>query len=377
MASALLAGLAASAFAEDPRTRTDRTAQIQPSADFDGNWYVLRRGQTLAEFASATGLALDALDERFQRVDRRWLDALRRDIAKRWPELRAAWGGRIRLPHAGLSHEVEPDEDIWALSRRFKTSALELRIVNGWTEVEAEQLRAGQRVLVPGVVRARDGHVTHLPRPAPKGAAARAARLGLGKRATAGALLRGELDEAWVEAAGGERGAGTFNWPVIGGWRVRGFGSGKEGYHKAIDIGGRVGWPARAIDDGLVAYAGDELRGYGNIVMVLHPGRFVSFYAHLSAVFVSAGERVRRAEVIAELGSTGISRGPHLHFELIHDHGNCDPEPLFRPGVRDHDGELIGVEQARWDGRGTSPAAVRCEHRPAHHPDSRWVEDEP
>jgi hypothetical protein len=201
---AVLLGLSASALAEDSERLAASGARTQPSADFEGNWYVLRKGQTIAGFARETGLSLAALEARFQRIDRAWISALRREIATRMPELKAAWGGRIRLPHAGLSHEIEPDEDIWALSRRFKTSALELRIVNGWTELQAEQLRAGQRVLVPGVVRARDGGVMRLPRPAPKQASKRAERLGLGTRATAGALLRGELEARWIEAAGGD-----------------------------------------------------------------------------------------------------------------------------------------------------------------------------
>jgi murein DD-endopeptidase MepM/ murein hydrolase activator NlpD len=140
--------------------------------------------------------------------------------------------------------------------------------------------------------------------------------------------------------------------------------------HKAIDIGGEVGWSAHAADDGIVVYAGEEIPGYGKIVMIVHEGRFATFYAHLSELFVTAGQRVMRAEIIGEIGSTGVSRGPHLHFELIHDSGNCDPEPLFRPGVRGLDGEQLNVEQAQWDGRGSPPAAVRCEQRPLGHPDS-------
>jgi murein DD-endopeptidase MepM/ murein hydrolase activator NlpD len=183
-------------------------------------------------------------------------------------------------------------------------------------------------------------------------------------------VLRGELNDAWIAEAGGEIGSGTFAWPVVDGWRVRGFGSGEDGYHKAIDIGGEVGWSAHAADDGIVLYAGEEIPGYGKIVMIMHKGRFATFYAHLSELSVTAGQRVTRAEIIGELGSTGVSRGPHLHFELIHDNGNCDPEPLFRPGVRVLDGEQLNVEQAHWDGRGAPPAAVRCEQRPSGHPDS-------
>lgn len=331
---------------------------------------MLREGQTVGELARTLGIERARLDERFQRVDVSWLDEVRRDIAQRFPDIGQVWGGRIRLPQAGVSHLVEV-EDIWALSRRFKTSAIEILIVNGWEEHQAKELRAGQRILIPGVVRGADGEIMHLPRPASKEASTRAERLGLGTRAAASAVLRGALSDEWIKAAGGENGSGTLAWPVFGGWRVRGFGSGKAGYHKAIDIGGKIGWPARAADEGIVAYAGDGVRGYGKIAIILHKGRFATFYAHMSELFVSAGERVMRAEVIGEIGSTGISRGPHLHFELIHDDGNCDPEPLFRPWVRGFEGERLEVEQARWDGLSSPPPAVRCERRPSRHPDSR------
>jgi murein DD-endopeptidase MepM/ murein hydrolase activator NlpD len=366
------AGAALTAVAEEQvRPRGVTSSSPRPRPEVEGNWYVLREGQTDTELARTLGIERDGLDERFQRVDPRWFDAVRRDIAQRFPDIEQVWGGRVRLPQAGIGHTVE-DEDIWALSRRFKTSAIEILIVNGWDEHQAKELRAGQRILIPGVVRSANGEIKHLPRPASKQARTRAERLGLGSRAAAGAVLRGALSDEWIAAAGGETGSGTFAWPVFGGWRVRGFGSGKAGYHKAIDIGGKIGWPARAADEGVVAYAGDGVRGYGKVAMILHKGRFATFYAHLSELFVSAGERVMRAEIIGEIGSTGISRGPHLHFELIHHQGNCDPEPLFRPWVRGVEGQRLEVEQARWDGRGSPPPAVRCERRPSHHPDSRW-----
>jgi murein DD-endopeptidase MepM/ murein hydrolase activator NlpD len=355
---------------ERARTGSVTSSSAGPRPEIEGNWYVLREGQTVDELARTLGIERAGLDERFQRVEPSWLDAVRRDIAQRFPDIEQVWGTRIRLPHAGISYIVG-DEDIWMLSRRFKTSAMEILIVNGWQERQAKELHAGQRILIPGVVRGANGEIKHLPRPASEEASARAERLGLGSRATASAVLRGAFSDEWVEAAGGESGSGTFAWPVFGGWRVRGFGSGKAGYHKAIDIGGKIGWPARAADQGIVAYAGDGIRGYGKIAIILHKGRFATFYAHLSELFVSAGERVMRAEVIGEIGSTGISRGPHLHFELIHDDGNCDPEPLFRPWVRGLEGQRLQVEQARWDGRGSPPPAVRCERRPARHPDSR------
>ena len=84
---------------------------------------------------------------------------------------------------------------------------------------------------------------------------------------------------------------------------------------------------------GIVAYSGDEVPGYGNMVMVVHPGGWVTMYAHNSANYVVAGERVPAGGVLAELGSTGISRGPHVHFELRHQGKVIDPFTGAAPGM--------------------------------------------
>ncbi|MBK8592341.1 MAG: M23 family metallopeptidase, partial [Sandaracinaceae bacterium] len=131
-----------------------------------------------------------------------------------------------------------------------------------------------------------------------------------------------------------DRFAGTLRWPVTNGRFVRGYGSGEQGYHLAVDIAGDIGWNVRAAAPGLVGYSGDGIRGYGNIVLVIHQGGWVTLYAHNSVNFVVAGERVRAGGVLAEVGSTGISRGPHVHFEFMYAGQNCDPAELFRPGLR-------------------------------------------
>lgn len=372
--SCLVVVLVACDRSERSAAPTQAAPAPRPPPSFEGNWYVLDEGETVADFAARIGVPEETVRERGREVDRRWLAELERSVDERFPEVAEAWGGRIHLPHSGFSYVVREGEDVWTLADRFATSAIEILVVNGWTRDQAEALEPGLRLFVPGVVRTKSGEMVHLPtRPLDPDSTARAEALGLGTRAVAAKLLRGGMEDAWVEAAGGERGAGTFNWPVAGGWFVRGFGSGEEGYHLAVDVAGKIGWPVRAVDDGLVAYSGDGIRGYGNIVMIVHAGRFVSFYAHLSQSYAHAGEKVKRGDIIAETGSTGISKGPHVHFELIHDLRNCNPEPLFRPGMRRHDGTPIEVETAEWDGVGEPPETVRCAARPTRHPRSRWV----
>ncbi|MEZ4338287.1 MAG: M23 family metallopeptidase, partial [Sandaracinaceae bacterium] len=153
------------------------------------------------------------------------------------------------------------------------------------------------------------------------------------------------------------------------------FGSGAGAYHLAVDIMGRIGWNVRAAASGIVAYSGDGVPGYGNMVLVVHPGGWVTMYAHNSANSVVAGETVPQGGILAEVGSTGISRGPHVHFELMHDGQNCDPAPLFRPGVRHRDGHLSPISRVEWTRPNDRPGPVTC-YRRRRHPQSRWVSHE-
>jgi murein DD-endopeptidase MepM/ murein hydrolase activator NlpD len=151
--------------------------------------------------------------------------------------------------------------------------------------------------------------------------------------------------------------------PVAGGAMIRGWGSGPGGYHLAMDIRGRTGQPIRACERGIVAYAGDEISGYGNFVMIVHPNGLVTAYAHNREMLVTAGQLVARGDRVSTLGNSGLSHGPHLHFMLIHDGEHCDPAPLFRPHIGPH------TPEARWR-RGHEPAGVQCLPRSARpHPD--------
>lgn len=174
--------------------------------------------------------------------------------------------------------------------------------------------------------------------PVPHGEAAdRAERLKLGTRATAGKLLRSGPRPAWVQAvhAAPRR---SLLWPVPDGHLGRGFGytrkTNRKKLHEGIDIGAVEGAFVRAVNDGLIAYSDNGLSGYGNAVLVVHADRSFSLYAHQRANYVFAGQRVRRGQVLGEVGQTGIAWGPHLHFEW-HRGGrprNPLPRMVDRPG---------------------------------------------
>jgi murein DD-endopeptidase MepM/ murein hydrolase activator NlpD len=110
--------------------------------------------------------------------------------------------------------------------------------------------------------------------------------------------------------------AGTLGWPLEAGIVSSEFGARWGKMHKGMDIAADVGEPVYAIAPGEVIYAGDGLRGYGNVVILRHDRRRTSLYAHNSALKVKKGDTVAQGTVIALLGSTGHSTGPHVHFEI-------------------------------------------------------------
>ena len=151
----------------------------------------------------------------------------------------------------------------------------------------------------------------------------------LGSRAAVNTLLNGNVPWRWQMRAGGTESPRTLLWPVKGRGIGRGYGS-RNGTHLAIDITAPVGTPVRAVARGVVGYADDKVHGYGKLMLVLHPGCGVSLYAHLSGYRVRPGERIKRGQIIALTGSTGISRGPHLHFALFENGKPVNPEPRFQ-----------------------------------------------
>jgi len=108
----------------------------------------------------------------------------------------------------------------------------------------------------------------------------------------------------------------TFRWPVRG-RVIAAFGPKPNGLQNdGINLAVPEGTPIKAAEDGVVAYAGNELKGYGNLVLVRHANGFVTAYANASDILVKRGENVKRGQVIAHSGQTGNVTSPQLHFEI-------------------------------------------------------------
>ena len=194
----------------------------------------------------------------------------------------------------GIYHVVRPGENLFRIGKAYDFSHEELARVNGLKD--SGQIHVGQRIFIPGATRQLPVELI-----TPGEAAA-----------TAPAItqpLEMERDK--------------FLWPVTGTINS-GFGPRGATFHDGIDIAAAEGTPIRAIERGEVIYS-DQLRGYGNIVIIRHSDGLVSVYAHNEMNLVKQGQAVSRGEIIARVGSTGRVTGPHLHFEIRKNNTAQDP----------------------------------------------------
>jgi lipoprotein NlpD len=120
-----------------------------------------------------------------------------------------------------------------------------------------------------------------------------------------------------------------LRWPVASPRLSSLFGTRWGKPHEGIDMAAPTGTPVLAASAGEVIYAGDQVRGYGNMVVLKHAGDLVTVYAHNSLLLVHTGDRVAVGQEIARVGDTGRSTAPHLHFEVRRGEIPQDPIPLL------------------------------------------------
>jgi LysM repeat protein len=212
-------------------------------------------------------------------------------------------GQRLRLPEPNV-YVVQRGDTLNDIARRNSIQPRSLALLNGLAE--PYRLRPGDTLVLPGPALST-------------GAATQAAAAPTRAPAT-------------TPAASG--GAPRFAWPLAG-ELIDGFGPKSGGRRNdGINIAARAGETVRAAADGVVVYAGDELAGYGGLILIKHDGGWISAYAHNRALRVGENQAVTQGQDIAEAGSTGGVDRPQLHFELRRDGGPVDPLTVLpaRPG---------------------------------------------
>ncbi len=135
-------------------------------------------------------------------------------------------------------------------------------------------------------------------------------------------------------SAAGDSGGVAFAWPVNG-RVISDFGTtGTGGRNDGINIATPMNAPIRAAAGGTVTYSGNELKDYGNLVLIRHAGGYVTAYAHADRLLVNRGDQVAKGQVIGYAGETGDVTSPQLHFEIRHDTAPVNPRSLLLASAR-------------------------------------------
>ena len=125
----------------------------------------------------------------------------------------------------------------------------------------------------------------------------------------------------------------TFEWPLKGKLLARYGAQGKGLHNDGINISARAGSRVRAAESGVIAYAGNELRGFGNLLLIKHADGWITAYAHNDKLLVARGDTVRRGQQIAVVGATGNVSEPQLHFEIRRGERALDPLKYLGPAT--------------------------------------------
>lgn len=304
--------------------------------------HTVQSGESLFDIARGYGLPLRAMIEANQLE----------------PPYALRVGQVLTLPPPNV-HVVQRGETLYSVSRRYGTAVSELARLNGLAEPFT--IFVGQALSIPGRVEPEPPAIATIPspgpaevapeppppqdegqtvtpsladtpddslpgelasrppeRPAPPGRAASPADAGAQQRPTVNS-------EAVAIPSPAARDASTFLWPVRG--RIlSAYGPKNGGLHNdGINIAAPRGTPIRAAENGVVAYAGNQLEGFGNLILVRHADGYMTAYAHAEALLVERGQTVKRGQTIGRVGSTGNVDTPQLHFEVRRGTAAVDP----------------------------------------------------
>ena len=227
--------------------------------------YTVLEGNTLASIAKRFDISVDTI---------KWANDLKSNTIKPDEVLKIP-------PVTGIVHKVVSGDNIYNIAKKYKTDAQNILNFpfNDFADLETFALSQGQNVYVPGGIIEEEKAVYMAPQ--------------------------------YAKIQAGVRGSSNFIWPTSGGisqypvW-----------YHMAVDISNNACPPVIASDTGTVTFAGCVQYGYGCHVIINHANGYETLYAHLSSIGVSPGQAVSQGVTIGNVGSTGWSSGPHLHFEV-------------------------------------------------------------
>lgn len=222
-------------------------------------------------------------------------------------------GQTLKIPRAQI-HTVKSGETLYSISRTygvdFTTLAKQNKIKEPWT------LSVGQNLYLPATLNKNmtdypteeDTTVTQTT------SAAQETPQEVAKNETVPTKKKKDTKKVALPAA--PKRSGNFAWPVQGSI-ISGFGvSGNGRRNDGINISAKKGTNIKAAENGVVAYCGNELKGFGNLILIKHSDGWVTAYAHADKILVKKGVTVKKGQVIGEVGNTGNVKNPQLHFEV-------------------------------------------------------------
>ena len=324
---------------EDGRADEPRYEFRRPKSKGPYSNYSVRPGDTLVEIARRNGLSDRDLAE-FNDIPPS--ARLYPGQVLRLPKGKGyGWGERRIVPEAGPRHDEGEDQDDRSSQRRVRPgyddrtsqkappggepalNERERRVAKASGPQEEREPRANDATVTgrPEAERASGGNSEPIMAAAHRDMGPAEAQAGGGKA--------GAQDCESLLANPAARTAQTFREPVQGIVTAK-FGSKTDGsFNDGIDFSVPKGTPVKAAENGVVAYVGNELPGFGNLVLVRHADGFVTAYAHNDELLVRRCEVVKRGQIISKAGASGKTSQPQLHFELRKDLKPVDPEAFF------------------------------------------------
>ena len=255
-----LASYAMNIVPQTPEPQEDVSLDLTET--FEWSSYKVKKGDSVYQIAANFGISMDAI-------------IASNDIsnAKRLRE-----GEILRIPNMdGIPYTVKKGDSLSKISSSLKVP---LEVILDVNDIRSDTIYIGQNLFIPGA------------RMAPE-------------------ALKMSLGELFIYPIRKNISSGY-------GWRPDPF-TGEQRFHNALDIKGNMGTPVKAAIDGTVAALISDSRDFGNYIILKHDNGYRTVYAHLSAFSVKLGDKVAQGAKIGEVGSTGRSTGPHLHFQVYKD----------------------------------------------------------
>lgn len=250
--------------------------------------YTVQNSDTISQIAERYGISTNTI---------RWANGLQKnDTIRVGQEL-------VLLPITGIQVEIKEGDTLSTIANRYQADLEEIANYNSLDE--SDVLVAGEKIIIP------DGELGAEPTQETKKVVKSTTTNEVKTNPSSGTISkRKELEQYFIRPVDGvvtQRGHGPFD---------------------AWDVANRVGTPVYAMADGVVIISKDSgwNGGYGQYIVIKHANKTQTLYAHLSANDVVAGQSVKQGQKIGELGNTGRSTGPHLHFEV-----RGDPDPVPTP----------------------------------------------